>query len=388
MSSGRLLLVGFGLVLFAAPAPAAERLRVTAAKATLYSRPTVDSFALLRLEKGAELELLERAGDWHLAKVLTSTVKGAVGVKGYIARADVEAVAAREEAPAPPPPTPPPTPRPAAPRSVPPPTRPPEPTPVSPPTVVPEAPRPVAPQPSPPPRAPVPAASVVPPSPSRPRLVVLANGGAAPMTLDFDQTRTFTDFAESGSLSVKYAYDRGYGGELGLRYFVWQGLGIEAVGSFLRRSGSADYTGSFPHPLYLNRPRSATGTVDGLSHKEAVGYLNLVYGGERGAVAYAVAGGVAYFFKVEPNLLGVPHYSHVYPYDTITVTEVPVATPSDKAVGFDVGGEVEYRFSERVGAALSVRYSRATIDIALEDANEVTLDAGGLFVGLGLRVRF
>jgi hypothetical protein len=220
------------------------------------------------------------------------------------------------------------------------------------------------------------------------RLVVLVNGGIAPSSLDLDQTRTFTEFAEAGRLDVKYKYEHGYGGEFGLRYFVLRELGIEVAGSFLKRSGSADYAGQFPHPLYLNRPRSAAGTQDGLSYKEAAGYLNFVYGGSSGRLAYAIFGGVAYFFKVEPDLLGVPVYTQAYPYDTITVTSVPVTRPSEQKVGFDVGGEAEYRFAERVGAALGVRYSRATVTFDLGDANTVKLDAGGLFVSLGLRFRF
>src|SRR5262249_33814306 len=150
--------------------------------------------------------------------------------------------------------------------------------------VVPEPVSPAAPAPTPrpsapPPSAPVPAATVVPTTPPPTRLVVLVNGGIAPSSLDFDQTRTFTEFAEAGRLDVKYKYEHGYGGEIGLRYFVLRELGIEVAGSFLKRSGSADYAGQFPHPLYLNRPRSAAGTQDGLSYKEAAGYLNFVYGG-------------------------------------------------------------------------------------------------------------
>jgi len=222
----------------------------------------------------------------------------------------------------------------------------------------------------------------------RSQLVLLLSGGAAPLKLDFSETRSFTEFAEQGSLDVDYAFDTGFGGEAGLRYFFTEHVAAEAVFSFLTRNGSAEFTGSFPHPLYLNRPRPATGTVSDLSHKETTVHVNAVYGGGEASLGYAVFAGVSFFVKVEPALIGQPQYSHAFPFDSVTVTSVPVLSPSKSAVGFNVGGELEYRFSDRAGAAISARYSRATVEFDVDGENRVKLDAGGLFVGVGIRVRF
>ncbi len=372
-----------GSFLLAATAGAAERLQVVSAKAPLYSRAATDSYTLLSLEKGAQLELLDRIGDWYSVKVIASSVKGAVGVKGYISRSDVQTVSVGVEEPRPTP-APPPAPAPR-PRVVPPPA--PAPTPAAPPPVPVPAPvptpRPVTPVPTP---EPVPAAAPV--SYERSRLVLLLSGGAFPTKLDFSETRTFTEFAEEGSLDVNYAYDTGFGGEAGLRYFFTEHVGAEALFSFLTRNGSAEFSGNFPHPLYLSRPRQASGTVNELSHKENTVHVNLVYGGGEGALGYAVSAGVSFFVKVEPGLIGQPQYSHSFPFDSITLTSVPVLSPSKSAVGFNAGGELEYRFSDRVGAAITARYSRATVTFDFDTANSVELEAGGLFVGLGIRVRF
>lgn len=376
-----LLPVAASLFFLAAAAEGAERLQVVSAKATLYSRASTDSYALLSLEKGAELELLARVENWYSAKVLSSTVKGAVGVKGFIRSSDVQTVSGPEgaaPATAPPEPAPRPTPRPPPVRP-----RPPTPTPTPPPTEV------VQPPPAAPPPAASPAAKPAPKKPMGPRWVLLVNAGAVPTSLDLAEPRTFTEFAEAGSLDVDYAYGTGFGGEVGLRYFFVEQLGLEAVGSFTTRSGSAEFTGSFPHPLYLNRPRSASRTVDGLSHQEAAAHLNLVYAGTSGSIAYALFAGGTYFFKVQPELIGQPQYSHSFPFDSITITGVPELSPaSQSAFGFNAGAEVEYRFSERVGGALTARYSRAKVTFEVDAANSIELDAGGLFVGLGIRVRF
>jgi opacity protein-like surface antigen len=375
-----LAILGFALVV---PGDAAaERLRVTSAKAPLYSRASADSFNLLNLEKGAELEVVERAGDWYSVRVVTSAVKGAAGVKGYISRSDVEIVAREEPPPAP---APPPTPRPV-PRATPaPPPVAPAP-PVAPPPVPETPPAPPRPTPIPPPPEPTPVATPV--SAERARFVFLVNAGVLPSKLEFSESRTFTEFSEEGSLDVDNSYDLGFGGEIGLRYFFTQHLGAEAVFSYTTRNGSADYTGSFPHPLFFERPRVVTDTVDDLTHEESTIHVNVVYGGESGKVGYALFGGASFFVQVKPSLIGQPQYSHSFPYDTLTITSVPVLSESEKKVGFNVGGEIEYRFSEKVGGALAVRYSRASVDFAVDETNSVKVDAGGVFVSLGVRVRF
>jgi hypothetical protein len=340
---------------------------------------------LLELEKGAELDSVEKTGEWYSVRVVTSAVKGAVGVKGFISQADVQVVASETTAPPPPPPVPvapraTPSPRPPAP--APPPT----PRPVEPPPVV-ETPRPVPPPPAlPPPVEPAPAVSRAVAAPAR--FVFLLNGGVLPAKLEFSESRTFTEFAEQGTLAVDNSYDLGFGGEAGLRYLFTDHVGAEAVFSYTRRNGSATFTGNFPHPLYLDRPRVATGTVDSLTHKETTVHVDVVYAGTSGNVGYALFGGLSYFIQVKPGLIGQPQYTQSFPYDEITITNVPVLDLSESKACFNVGGELEYRFSEKVGGALAVRYSRASVEFAVDDANTVKIDAGGFFVALGLRVRF
>src|SRR5262249_7078406 len=157
--------------------------------------------------------------------------------------------------------------------------------------------------------------------------------------------------------------------EAGLRYLFTEHVGAEALFSYTRRSGSASFTGRFPHPLYLDRPRVVTGTVNDLKHEESTVHVDLVYAGASEKLGYALFGGLSYFVKVKPSLIGLPEYTQTFPYDEITVTNVPVLDQSESKAGFNVGGELEYRFAEKVGGALVVRYSRAKIDFKVDDAN-------------------
>jgi opacity protein-like surface antigen len=375
-STAAAVLGALALLLSAVSVRAAERLRVTSAPAALYSRAASDSFHLLDLEKGAELEVVEKTGGWYSVRVVSSSVKGAVGVKGFVNQADVQVVDG--EAPVPPP-APPVTPAPRPPAAAP---AAPPPSPVEPQPVV-ETPRA-----APPARPFEPAPAAAPVAPERTRFVFLLNAGVLPAKLEFSESRTFTEFAEQGTLDVSNSYDLGFGGEGGLRYLFTEHVGAEAVFSYTRRNGSAEYTGRFPHPLYLDRPRVVTGTVEDLTHKETTVHVDVVYSGASGHVGYALFGGLSYFIQVKPSLIGQPQYTHAFPYDEITITNVPILDESESKAGFNVGGELEYRFSEKVGGAVAVRYSRASVEFKVDDANSVKLDAGGFFVGLGLRVRF
>jgi opacity protein-like surface antigen len=249
-----------------------------------------------------------------------------------------------------------------------------------------ETPRPAPPPPTPPPIETAPA--IARGAAERTRFVFLINAGVLPAKLEFSESRTFTEFAEQGTLDVDNSYDLGFGGEAGLRYLFTDHVGAEAVFSYTTRNGSATFNGSFPHPLYLDRPRTASGTVDSLTEKETAVHVDLVYTGTSGNVGYALFGGLSYFIQVKPSLIGQPEYTHSFPYDEITITNVPVLDLSESKAGFNVGGELEYRFSEKVGGALAVRYSRASVEFSVDDANTVKFDAGGFFVALGLRVRF
>ena len=61
-----------------------------------------------------------------------------------------------------------------------------------------------------------------------------------------------------------------------------------------------------------------------------------------------------------------------------------IESQSGTAFGVNVGGDVNYMFSDRVGAGLFVRYVGGSVDLAAVPGMTV----GGFQAGLGLRFRF
>ena len=349
------------LVLALAGLASSETLRVKIWRANLREGPGRNAPVLTMLDRGTELEVLGKVGGWYLVKVIKS------GTNGYIHSTVVEALPEKAAAPTPAPP------REPASSPAPAPSLPPQPPKTGPPAKAVPAPKPASPPPAPPPTR---------------RLTLSLLGLVGPTSLDFSESRTFTQFAEEGILDVDSSYGTGFGGDVGLQYLFKKTWGAAVSFSFVRRSGSADFTGQFPHPLYLGRPRQASGSVDGLSYQEAAAHVDGVYAATKGKWTYGVFGGVSFFLKVEADILSLPEYAQSYPFDTVTITSVLIEPRSASAIGFNLGGDLGYRLKKALDVGLRVRFSRGTATLDVSEGNTVEIRAGGLQAGLGVRMRF
>jgi hypothetical protein len=206
----------------------------------------------------------------------------------------------------------------------------------------------------------------------------------------FSDTRTFTEYAEQTTIRTSYEAGTGIGPDVALQVSLYRGIGVLVGYSYVSRDLAGQVDVSRPHPLYLNRPRSASSGISGYGLTEGAVYLDLAYASTSGHLDWALFAGMT-LFQVEAELLQRPTYDDVYPYDELEITSTPPAKAKDTPTGFDVGGRLDYRFgaARRFGAGVLVRYSTASAKLqATPEATEVTFDAGGLSVGAGVRVYF
>jgi hypothetical protein len=219
-----------------------------------------------------------------------------------------------------------------------------------------------------------------------PRFTLSAYGVFAPPSVDYDATRTFDAFAEEGSITTAYEAGKGPGGELGLTWRFSKSLGVSVAGTIVSRDTTASYSTRVPHPLFLNRDRTAEGTVD-VNYEETAAHLDLVYSGGSGSLDFAVFAGPS-FVSLSADLLGDPVYSQSYPFDSITVTSVPASETTASGIGFNAGASLAYRFSKSFAFGVQGRFTRASLTLSPDGADDVDLDAGGLQVGAGFRLSF
>lgn len=218
------------------------------------------------------------------------------------------------------------------------------------------------------------------------RFFVSVNGAWQATANDFEDSSTMTVNAEEGEQSLDYrvkaapTFDVSGGMRLNARFTVGAGVSRFSV------STPAHFTASVPHPFFFNRDRTVEADFDNADRQELAVHAQvrwLMPLGDR--LELALSAGPS-FFKVRQQF-PLPNYGEAYPYDTLEVVSVVAEISSGSTVGFNVGGDVSYFFARNVGVGGLVQFSGATLDMDVED-RDVTVKAGGLRVGAGIRVRF
>jgi hypothetical protein len=228
-------------------------------------------------------------------------------------------------------------------------------------------------------------------APPAPRVRLILNGafwpGEAP---SFSDVRTFEEFVEQTTIRTTYETDSSFGPEGAIQVSLLGNLGVLASYSLSSRDSTGSVDVSRPHPLYFDRPRTASAELTGYDYKETAINLDLAYGRGAGHIDWSLFGGVT-LFRVEADLLGEPTFTDVYPFQELAIASAPARSVTSNPTGFNVGGRLDYRFgrSGRFGLGVQLLYSRATAELqATPDAETIRLDVGGLQLGAGLRVYF
>ena len=211
-----------------------------------------------------------------------------------------------------------------------------------------------------------------------------------PSSLDYSSVSTPLAYAEASTIRTSYEAGTGFAPGAALQVSLYRGLGLLAGYSRVNRDVTGTVEVSRPHPLYLNRPRTASAELSGYGYSEGALDFDLAYARSAGSIDWALFAGVT-LFSVEADLLSAPTFDEQYPYDELTITGAAATAVDESATGFNVGGRLDYRFGagKRFGLGITARYSSASVGlVAGADAAETTLDLGGLSVGGGVRIYF
>ncbi|MGH9336423.1 MAG: hypothetical protein ACRD21_22025, partial [Vicinamibacteria bacterium] len=184
-------------------------------------------------------------------------------------------------------------------------------------------------------------------------------------------------------------YDGGKGVvfEGGVIVGITRALGVMGSVEIYQSSFDGSFQESLPHPLYFNELRTVRGDVGGLDYSEKAVHLDAVFTRAFSSITVDVFAGPTLFFT-NTDILNTVATTSSYPFDEATVTGTSNVRLDDNPIGFNGGGALTWRLTEVLGIAFQARYSRATIAIAREGAEEIELDAGGFRVGGGIRIAF
>ncbi len=218
------------------------------------------------------------------------------------------------------------------------------------------------------------------------RVFISVNGLFQVTSNDFDDSETIRVNAENGRFDTDYDVGGGFAFDVSGGVMVWRNL---AVGGGLTRFSTSTPTtidAQIPHPFFFNQPRSVTGEFEGDRSELAVHIQAKWLVPVNDKFLVTIFGGPS-FFQVEQTIVNDIDYTESYPFDTATFTRAITDDQSESAMGFHVGGDFAYYFSNQVGVGGVVQYSGATVEMAVPSGT-ADVKAGGLQVGGGLRLRF
>lgn len=220
------------------------------------------------------------------------------------------------------------------------------------------------------------------------RVYISVNGGSQTTSTDFADNVVFTEFVEEGDFDAAYGIDPGAIFDIGGGMRLPFNLGIGGGVTRFDQSDDASVNARIPHPFFFDRDRSIAGSAASLTRTETAVHLEVRWFAPiPGAVELSVFGGPTYV-SVTQELVTAVAFSQTYPFDVATFTAAASGTQTESAVGYNVGADVGYFFSRYVGIGALVRFTRASLDLMSEDNGQISVDAGGLHAGGGLRLRF
>lgn len=220
------------------------------------------------------------------------------------------------------------------------------------------------------------------------RFTIGVSGGVQQAAEDVSDHFSFPKNVETEVVDVKYSMKPWALIDLAAGYRLWNNLGVGVAVSVTSGKGDADVTASVPHPFFFNQPRTVTGTENDIAHSETGVHLQLQYMvPATGRLHFTLEGGPSWL-NVDHEVVTDVTVTESYPFDTAAFGGAVTKSTKGSAVGFNAGIDVTWLFAESVGVGGIVRYTRADVDLKAVEGRTLTMKAGGLQGGVGIRVLF
>jgi hypothetical protein len=222
----------------------------------------------------------------------------------------------------------------------------------------------------------------------RSRFEISGNLGAAVAAKKFQESETFpSNGRETATIAAthnaKTTVDFNVGGAVRIASRLWAG----AQYAMADMKPSASITAVVPHPLLFNAARTVQGTTSDVAHNERNVHVDVMYALPIHTLDVKVMAGPTYF-NLKQDFVTQVAVIETYPFDTATFARASTTRLSKSVVGYNAGVDVSRLLSRQVGVGGLIRYSRGRARFANANVNRVTVQAGGLEAGAGIRIRF
>jgi hypothetical protein len=220
------------------------------------------------------------------------------------------------------------------------------------------------------------------------RVLISVNGAFQATTNDFSDRFEFERYLETGSTEVDYPVQGGFAFDAGAGYRFWKNLAAGVAVSHFTRDDVAGTTSSVPHPFFFNQPREVTGDATGVKRSETAVHIQAMYLVNPGGRLRLVLSGGPSFFTLEQDLVTDVTITETFPYDTAAFGSAQKSRKKGSAAAFNVGADVMWMLNRTFGVGGLVRFSRASVDLDAPPNRTISVDAGGVYAGGGIRILF
>lgn len=222
------------------------------------------------------------------------------------------------------------------------------------------------------------------------RVFVTIGFGVESGTSDTNDTKNFILFDEPATTNANTSWTSGSFFEGGIAVRVIRNFTVGVAYHQETNTTDADITGTAPHPIFFNRPRTFTATAGGLQRRENAAHLTFGWIVPINDKLDVLVSGGPSFFRLTQDVVRDVRLAEGANFTTV-VAQPELAEEKENVVGFNAGADVTYILWQndnvRLGAGGFVRYAGATADVRLL-VSDVETDVGGIQFGFGGRIRF
>jgi len=198
---------------------------------------------------------------------------------------------------------------------------------------------------------------------------------------DVTTTTTFTLYEEDGHITTAQKTGGGFLFDVNGGYKVWSNLVVAVGYTFMSDSTDGTVTASIPDPAVFDHPRTVNTTADNLKHTEnALNFMGVWMVPVTDKVDVGISFGPTVFF-VKQELPDTIQVTEPGP----TVTGLTKKDLSKTAGGINLGVDVTYLLTKKMGVGGILRYTHGSVDL---DGASDSLTVGGFQIGIGGRYRF
>jgi hypothetical protein len=221
------------------------------------------------------------------------------------------------------------------------------------------------------------------------KLIASVNVGIQVGDNDLARQSTFELYDEIATVDISQTINNGGFIEFGGVYKVRPDIGVGLAYGFLSNSGGGRVAGELPHPLFFDQPRSFSQDVSDLKHTEHSLHFQAVYFVPfTDKVDFSFSIGPSLFNVTQGLLRGVRFSENPPSYTTVTIDSVDSVELSDSGWGINLGADMTYTLTPRIGVAALLRYTHGSVEFNPSDNQTADVTAGGLQLGAGVRVLF